>query len=97
MEACGTVVDFADSNVEYGTVKTPVIKFSPTQGDHVTFRAHFGAQHLDNLGATVRVRYDPQSPSNARVDTFFGAWGEIAVSMFFIVFGFVGVFVLIKS
>ena len=75
--ATGVVVDIArvvdqDDEVAY----YPVVEFTTAREQVVRFEADEATPDPDRqLGASVRILYDPANPQDARLDTFMSRWG----------------------
>jgi uncharacterized protein DUF3592 len=74
--AKGTVTDlFQGSDSDGGTVYYPRVRFVTQSGDTIEFTGSNGTSPpAFEVGETVSVLYDPTSPGNARIDTFFQLW-----------------------
>jgi hypothetical protein len=74
--ANGTVTDlFQGSDSDGGTVYYPRVRFVTQSGDTIEFTGSNGTSPpAFEVGETVSVLYDPISPGNARIDTFFQLW-----------------------
>jgi Protein of unknown function (DUF3592) len=73
----GQVVSFVErSTSEGGTSFHPVFSFSDSAGQSYSVTNSLGASPPDvSQGQSVPVRYRPQRPSEARIDSFFSRWG----------------------
>ena len=65
----------------------PVVQFLTAREQVVRFQASEGNSDpsTHRVGDSIRILYDPASPRNARLDTWFSRWGD---SMILIVVGF---------
>ena len=63
-----------DRNTEDVTYHHPTIRFTTAAGASITFTAAFGRSKPWNDGERVPVRYHPDRPDSAELDTFFGIW-----------------------
>jgi Protein of unknown function (DUF3592) len=90
--ATGVVVDIArvvdqDDKVAY----YPVVEFTTAREQVVRFEADEATSDPDRqLGASVRILYDPANPHDARLDTFMSRWG-LSIVMGMLGLGFVAV------
>jgi hypothetical protein len=90
--ATGVVVDTAmvvdqDDEVAY----YPVVEFTTAREQVVRFEADEATPDPDQqLGAAVRILYDPVNPQDARLDTFMSRWG-LSIVMGMLGLGFVAV------
>jgi hypothetical protein len=57
----------------------PVIRFVTAHGREVTFQATQGSENrpAQQLGQSVRILYDPENPTDARLDTWYSRWGPV--------------------
>ena len=54
----------------------PRIRFQTSAGREITFDSGLGSSNSDwRVGQPVTVRYRPESPNKAEVDSFFALWG----------------------
>jgi hypothetical protein len=66
----------------------PVVQFTPAQGAPVEFRSDEGSSPPSfHTGEKVTVYYDPQTPQNARLKSF---WSSYA-GLIFVLFGLLAV------
>ena len=70
----------------------PVFSFTVADGNTYTVTSKISSSPADfSVGDSVRVRYDPANPTDARIHTFFETWGAA------VIFGLVGlIFVFIS-
>lgn len=58
----------------------PVLRFSDTAGQQVTFTSDRGTQSRRfEIGAQIAVRYSRDTPEKARIDSVWGVWGAVLV------------------
>lgn len=70
VKAPGTVTSFIRSS----KVHYPVVKFTPSSGDPITFESNSGSNPpAFKQGQQVEVLYNPQQPSSAMINS----WGEL--------------------
>jgi hypothetical protein len=63
------------------TEYAPVFSFNAANGETYTVASNVGSSPAEfSVGDTVRVRYDPVNPQNARIHTWLQTWGAVAVS-----------------
>jgi hypothetical protein len=88
-QATGEVVDIDTSRgSKGGTTYAPVVRFTPVEGDPITFVGKVHSSSRPRIGEQVRVLYDPRDPGGAQIDSFEQMW------LFPMVFGGVGFLVL---
>jgi hypothetical protein len=69
----------------------PVFSLSAANGETYTVTSNLASSPADfSVGESVRVRYDPVDPQNARIHTFFQTWGAAVLSGI-VGIGFIGV------
>jgi transposase len=81
----GTVVDFVEettystsSGDSDGTVFCPVVSVATPGGGTTQVEVDdCSAPRAFRVGQSVRILYDPQNPTKARLDTWFSIWGSI--------------------
>ncbi|MGA3371763.1 MAG: DUF3592 domain-containing protein [Terracidiphilus sp.] len=74
---------------EFGHTFAPVFTFAAVDGTKYTVTSNVGSDPPGfTEGQSVRVRYKPECPENARINTFFQIWGTV------IGFGYAGMFCL---
>jgi hypothetical protein len=70
------------SYIEYA----PVFSFTVADGNAYTVISKISSSPADfNVGESVRVRYDPTNPQDARIHTFLQTWGAA------VIFGVIGI------
>jgi hypothetical protein len=66
---------------EYGYTYAPVFTFTTAGGRQYTVTSDSGSSPPSfREGESVRVRYEPDHPMNARINTTFQTWGTAIVS-----------------
>lgn len=71
----GTIVAYAESRDQEGHLSYyPVVSFRAKDGQRVEFQAHTGGSNRGPLGERVAVLYDPRSPHEAAINSFFSLW-----------------------
>jgi hypothetical protein len=93
--AMGVVVDQEESTSDDGVVYSPIVTFTAHDGTEATFTDSFASYPaLYKVGDEVKVLYDPQSFSNARIAAsvrrYLGAIIVGALGAIFIVVGWIG-------
>jgi hypothetical protein len=79
-KAPGTVVALEPTRSDRSTYYHPVVRFGLRSGQERTFRSHFGSNPPSHsVGETVEVLYDPDDPSDARIDSTFSRWGGVMI------------------
>lgn len=82
----GIVVNFVEQttstrsngNSQIETVFCPVVRFATPGGGTAQFQADdCSAPRAFRVGQSVRILYDQQNPTNARLDTWNSLWGSI--------------------
>jgi Protein of unknown function (DUF3592) len=81
------------SSGKYGYTYAPVFSFTVADGQTYTVTSEVSTSPPGfDVGESVRVRYDPSNPEDARIHTFFQTWGGAVmwgiVGAAFIAFGF---------
>jgi hypothetical protein len=65
----------------YDQSYTPVFSFTAADGESYTVTSGVSSSSADFMvGESVRVRYDPANPQNARIHTFLQTWGTVVIS-----------------
>jgi hypothetical protein len=63
-----------------GTDYAPVFQFQTASGESITVTSDVaGTPAGFTVGQSVRVRYDPTKPSDAKIHTFFQTWGGCVI------------------
>jgi hypothetical protein len=81
-EVAGEVVRLERSKDRdrYGYSYAPVFSFHAADGNEYTVTSNVGSSPPGfSVGESVRVRYDPANPEDARIHTFFQIWGVAIV------------------
>lgn len=74
---------------QYGYTYAPVFTFNTASGESYTVTSKVSSNPAGFIeGQSVRVRYEPDCPENARIHTVFQTWGSVIIS------GIVGAFFL---
>ena len=74
VSASGTVIENRESNGENGTTYSPVIEFT-VDGQTYQFESdNSSSPPAYRVGQTVQIRYDPQDPERAQIDSIFEQW-----------------------
>jgi hypothetical protein len=92
-EVSGKVIRLERSKTRdrYGYEYAPVFSFTTAEGKSCTVTSDVSSSPPGfSIGESVRVRYDPVNPENARIHTFFQTWG-IAVISGIVGLAFIGV------
>ncbi|SRR6266851_7786972 len=72
--ADGTVVELLKRPSPNGDVPVPLIAFTTTAGDRVSFTANVGTESPYYVNASVKILYHPDHPQDARIDTSARRW-----------------------
>ncbi len=76
VRAQGTVVQLVERSGGKGRTFCPVFSFVDTAGKEHKIYSNWGSKPPRfNVGEKVTVLYNPRSPEDARLDTFFELWG----------------------
>lgn len=71
----GVLLDYEVSSGEDGDVYCPVVQFTTAQGQEIIYHSNTGSNMQPwAIGSAVKMRYDSQNPSRARIDSWFGLW-----------------------
>lgn len=71
----GKVVDLQSSQGEHGTLYTPVFTYTDAAGVVCRGRSNAASDPpAYAIGDPIPLRYDPQNPSDVRVDSFWSFW-----------------------
>lgn len=73
-DAIGTVVGHNTNIDSDGDTYQPIISFRPTEGPQVTFTELVARSGIDPVGSEVPVLYDPDNPTDARLNSFANLW-----------------------
>jgi hypothetical protein len=80
------------SSGEFGSIDyAPVFQFQTASGESITVTSDVATSPAGfSVGQSVRIRYDPSNPSDAKIHSFLQTWGTCAipaaVGIFFLVF-----------
>jgi hypothetical protein len=63
----------------------PVVEFRTEAGNLVRFAPNVASEMLNefSVGDEIRIRYNPDYPTNLRVDSFLSIWVEVLIFGFF--------------
>jgi hypothetical protein len=94
--AAGTVVEVHVRGVGRNAVSVPIFEFHTAEGRLQRAESLLGSGFQGfAVGETVAVRYDPNDPSRAEIDTFAMLWGlavlRAGFAMLFLLMGTAGV------
>lgn len=85
-------------------VYCPTIEFTTASGETVRFESSFGTMPASHkVGQTVKVRYDPQKPNSAEIDSGLSNWFVpgclmvFAIGAFFFSIMFLGLFFIVSN
>ncbi len=103
----GRVVDFiartetSDDDNEEETIYYPVVEFRTFRGDVIRFEGKSGGNPpMHRIGDTVKVRYDPQTPQSALIDSW-EAWvvpyALLGFGGFFTMLGAIGLIYMLEA
>ena len=82
-EVIGEVIRLERSKTRdrYGYEYAPVFSFTTEGGKSCTVTSDVSSSPPGfSVGESVRVRYDPANPENARIHSFFQTWGIAVIS-----------------
>ncbi len=71
-ETEGTVVGEKLKDAGEGVVRLPIVTFVTEDGRSIVFTSKIGSG--EDIGESVNVRYDPDGPTNAKIDSFHNLW-----------------------
>ena len=77
LSATGVVLDLQREVVNPGRpgIYCPLVRFTTTSGQVVEFLSDYGSQPaMHKVGQSVAVRYDPQAPEKAEIDSPLARW-----------------------
>ena len=73
------------------TTLQPVVEFTDDTGHSQRIEISLGVSHPSwSQGDTISIRYEPNDPKNARLDTFVGLWFSCFACIFISVWSIVG-------
>jgi hypothetical protein len=76
-----TRLERSKSRGQYGYTYAPVFSFTVADGKTYTVTSKVSASPPGfDVGESVKVRYDPANPEDARIHTFFQTWGGAVMS-----------------
>jgi hypothetical protein len=102
--AVGTVVDLTTQITASGRASMicPVVEFIAPSGEKIRFTSDFGSRPAGHkVGQSVNVRYDPDDPQKAEIDSAMNLWlvplilvfmGLVACCLAVVFLGFYGLF-----
>jgi len=95
--ASGTVVALTENRERDEISYFPKVKFQTPSGREVTFQSEMGSSsEAAGIGDTVAVRYRPDQPHVAEIDSFMSLWGlTLLFGVLGVVFLFVGLGILV--
>jgi len=76
----GTIVGLAENRERDEISYFPKVKFRTPSGREVTFQSEMGSSEPGRIGDIVAVRYRPEDPDAAEVDSFMSLWGVAVLS-----------------
>ena len=88
--ASGTIVALMENRDRDEISYFPKVKFRTPSGREVTFESEMGATSEAGVGDVVAVRYRPDQPQVAEIDSFMSLWG---LTLLFGVLGAVFLFI----
>jgi hypothetical protein len=83
IEVAGEVIRLERSKDcdQYGYTYAPVFTFTAKDGTEHTVTSDVGSSPAGfSEGDSVRVRYEPGNPQDARIHSFFQTWGIVVIS-----------------
>ena len=94
--ASGTIVGLTENREREEISYFPKVRFQTASGREVTFESGMGSSpEAGRIGDTVAVRYRPDQPEAAEIDSFMSLWGVALLSGGLgLVFLFVGLGIL---
>jgi Protein of unknown function (DUF3592) len=94
--ASGTIVGLTENREREEISYFPKVRFQTASGREVTFESEMGSSSAaGRIGDTVAVRYRPDQPEAAEIDSFMSLWGVALLSGGLgLVFLFVGLGIL---
>jgi hypothetical protein len=93
----GTIVRLTENREREEISYVPTVKFTTPSGREVTFDSEMGSSmDAGQVGDTVAVRYRPDQPHVAEINSFMSLWGlTVLLGVLGVVFTFVGVGILV--
>jgi hypothetical protein len=95
--ASGTIVALTENRERDEISYFPKVKFQTPSGREITFQSEMGSSsEAGRIGDTVGVRYRPDQPHVAEIDSFMSLWGlTLLFGVLGVVFLFVGLGILV--
>jgi hypothetical protein len=79
--ASGTIVGLTENREREEISYFPTVRFRTASGREVTFESEMGSSsEAGRIGDTVAVRYRPDQPEAAEIDSFMSLWGMALLS-----------------
>ncbi len=76
VEVLGTVISVEVNHSDDSTTYKPTFRFLDVQGRKYTVQTYISSSSYDyNVGQKVSILYDPNDPSNIRINSWFSIWG----------------------
>ncbi len=76
VEVLGTVISLEVNHSDDSTTYKPTIRFLDVQGQKHTVQTYISSSSYDyDIGQKVSILYDPDSPNNIRINSWFSIWG----------------------
>ncbi len=104
LETTASITDlkYSSGGGDEGPTYSPVFEFQTANGETITVQSAVGSSPaLFRIGQSIRVRYDPADPANAKIHTFFQTWGDslipALVGIGFLAFVFFDIFSTLNS
>ena len=73
--ATGTVVELTTKATARGSIICPVVEFTASSGQKITFTSEFGSRPAGHqIGQSVNVRYDAADPQKAAIESAMNLW-----------------------
>lgn len=87
----GTVIDLVSSRSNNGTTYAPVVVFYTQDAKEIVFTSSSGSNPASfDINERVEVLYQPETPNDAKINSFFSLWG-LCMIMGFLGFTFFAV------
>lgn len=72
----GTVIDLVSSRSNNGTTYAPVVVFYTQNDQEIAFTSSSGSNPASyDINDSVEVLYQPETPNDAKINSFFSLWG----------------------
>jgi Protein of unknown function (DUF3592) len=79
--ASGTIVGLTENRESEEISYFPKVRFQTASGREFTFESEMGSSpEAGRIGDTVAVRYRPDQPESAEIDSFMSLWGVALLS-----------------